>query len=257
MGSDPVDYVPPSPDEDAVTYLPIDKAREARAQVGFGPTDLRGAQATGGMRVGEHFPFVPGAQMGRLKAEEIGQACDNVVRGHKVWASLLYLGRAQADDVAALLEASQSYEIKVRWERLWVLSPYLARIARLPEAQRPLAEALQADVAGLHLVSKFAEQNNPSVKRLFVRLHDLLLGMLLQKLCESVREPRRCALLCSILAAIETQGEALQAALPRSATAEVRAQAMELLYVAPSGPKARGLSSATLRERLQTWRQRT
>lgn len=256
MGHDPSDYVPPSLDEDAVTYLPIDKAREAQAQVGFGPTDLRGSKATGGMRVGEHFPFVASSAMGRLKAEEVGQACDNVVRGHKVWASLLYLGRAQADDVPTLLEASQSYEIKVRWERLWVLSPYLARLARTPEAQGPLADALQADVAGLHLVSKFAEQNNPSVKRLFARLHDRLLAALLEKLCASVREPRRGALLCSILAAIETQGEVLQAALPKSADAHTRAHVMELVYVAPASDKARRLSSSTLRERLRTWRQR-
>lgn len=256
MGSEPTDYVPPSLDEDAVTYLPVDKTREAQAHAGFGPTDLRGAKATGGMRVGEHFPFVPQANMNRLRPEEVGQACDNVVRGHKVWASLLYLGRAQPEDVAALLEASQSYEIKVRWERLWVLCPYLARIARAPEAQAPLTEALQADVAGLHLVSKFAEQNNPSVKRLFARLHDRLLAALLQKLCASVREPRRCALLCSIVAAIETQGEVLRAALPQKVEPAVRAQAMELLYVAPDRPKSRRLSSETLRERLQTWRQR-
>ena len=247
------DYSPPSRDEDAVTYLPVDRTKAQ--QIGFGPTDLRGAKATGGMKVGEKFTFVPDANMPRLTAEEIGKACDNVVQGREVWASLLYLGRASVEDLPALMEASQSYEIKVRWERLWILAPYMARLARRDEARAPLAQALQEDVAGLHLISKFAEQNNPAVRRLLARLRAPLLAALLQKLCDNIREPRRCALLCSIVATLETGEEALRASLPKDAKGEVKEQVMRLLYVAPARERSKRLSSATLREKLQMWRQ--
>jgi len=125
------EYDPPSRDDDAVTYLPIDKVEAAR--VGFGPTDLRAAKATGGIRLGQHFIFVLDEAMPPLQAEHIASACDNVIRGQEVYASLVYLSRAQPSDVPAIMEASSSYEIKTRWERLWVLGSTLARLARRPE----------------------------------------------------------------------------------------------------------------------------
>lgn len=248
------EYEPPSRDEDAVTYLPIDKQKEAR--IPFGPTDLRGSEAKGGIRLGDKFTFVPDDSMPPLDAERIGKACDNIVRGQESWASILYLSRAQVRDIAPLLEASQSYEIKVRWERLWVLSPFLNRLARHDEARVPLTEAFTEDVAGLHLLSKFAEQNNPSVTKLFARLKPTLLGALLAKLCGDVEQPRRAALLCSILASIETNEAALEQAMPKSASVAQKKAAMQLLYHQPAKEKAKGLSAHVLREKLEVWRKR-
>lgn len=247
-------YVPPSRDEDAVTYLPIDKQKAA--QVPFGPTDLRASKATGGMRVGKQFAFVTDGAMPKLDAERIGLACDNIVRGQETWASLLYLSRAQADDVPMLLEASQSYEIKVRWERLWVLAPFLGRLARREDAQAPLVAAFVEDLAGLHLLSKFAEQNNPAIKRLFKRLHTPLLQALLGKLIEHLGEARRAALLCSIIATLEVQQSALLAAFAKSVTAAQKDAAMALLYHAEPVSHPKRLLASTLREKLEIWRQR-
>ena len=246
------EYEPPTRDEDAVTYLPIDKQKESR--VPFGPTDLRGSSATGGMRVGQKFPFIPDSKMPSLDAEHVGKACDHIVRGHDTWASLLYLSRAQPGDVGLLLEASQSYEIKVRWERLWVLSPFFSRLARRDDARPTLTKAFAEDVAGLHLLSKFAEQNNPSVKKLFARLKPTLLPALLGRLCDHASEPRRAALLCSIIAAMETSEAALQAAFGKSVTSHQKEAAMNMLYHVEPKDKAKTLSSSTLRERLEQWR---
>ena len=246
------DYEPPSRDDDAVTYLPIDKVGAAR--VGFGPTDLRGSQATGGLRLGKHFIFVLDEAMPRLNAEHIAQACDNVVRGQEVYASLVYLSRAQSADVAAVLEASQSYEIKTRWERLWVLSATLARQARREDGQAALIEGFAEDLAGLHLISKFAEQKNPAVKRLFNRLHDTMLSMLLAKLVDHQDDPRRGALLCGIIATVETHEDTLRAALPAKLAPDVAESLIGMLYHVPGGASRRRLSSGVLRDRLHNWR---
>jgi hypothetical protein len=246
-------YDPPSRDDDAVTYLPIDKVEAAR--VGFGPTDLRASQATGGIRLGKQFVFVLDRAMPPLSAEHIGAACDNIIRGQEVYGSLVYLSRAQSADIPAVLEASQSYEIKIRWERLWVLSTTLARLARREEGQKVLVEGLCEDLAGLHLVSKFAEQNNPAVKRLFVRLHDTLLPVLLEKLREYLGDPRRGALLCGIIAVVETQESALRAALPKSLSAQQADELLGMLMVEPERGSKKRLSSNTLRDRLHSWRQ--
>lgn len=245
-------YEPPSRDDDAVTYLPIDKAGAAR--VGFGPTDLRGSKATGGLRLGKHFVFVLDDAMPRLDAEHIAHACDNVVRGQEVYASLVYLSRAQAADVAAVIEATQSYEIKTRWERLWVLSTTMARLARREEGQAALVEGFAEDLAGLHLVSKFAEQKNPAIKRLFSRLHDTLLTMLMAKLVEHQGDPRRSALLCGIIASVETHEDVLRAALPAKTRDDVADGLLAMLYHVPKGAKSRRLSSGVLRDRLHSWR---
>jgi hypothetical protein len=247
------EYEPPSRDDDAVTYLPIDKIEASR--VGFGPTDLRAAKATGGIRLGQNFIFVLDEAMPPLQADHIATACDNVIRGQEVYASLVYLSRAQPSDVPAVMEASSSYEIKVRWERLWVLCGTLARLARRPEGQEALVASFKDDLAGLHLVSKFAEQNNPAIKRLFARLKPTLLPMLLGKLAEHLNDPRRGALLCGIIAHLETQEEVLRAAMPKELPPSTIDALMQMLYTVAVGQSRRTLSSGVLKERLQGWRQ--
>lgn len=247
------DYEPPSRDDDAVTYLPINKTEAAR--IGFGPTDLRAAKATGGIRLGQNFIFVLDESMPPLKAEQISLACDNIIRGQEVYASLVYLSRAQATDVPAVLEASTSYEIKTRWERLWVLSATLARLARKTEGQDTLVTAFKEDLAGLHLISKFAEQNNPAVKRMFARLKPTLLPMLLGKLDEHRDDPRRGALLCGIVAYVETNEQALRAAMPKGLSATTVDELVNRLYTITVKANRKTLSSEVLKERLHGWRQ--
>jgi hypothetical protein len=245
-------YNPPSRDDDAITYLPIDRAK-ANA-IPFGPTDLRAAKATGGIRIGKSFVFVLDEAMPRLEAAHIAQACDNIVQGQESYPSLLYLSRARHEDVPALLEASQSYEIKVRWERLWVLSPFLARLARQEEGQQAILAGFGEDLAGVHLLSKFAEQNNPGVKRLFARLHDPLLALLLSRLREYRTDPRRAALLAGIIATLETKEDVLRAAMGPEVDEATQNDLLGMLYVKyPSGYGSK-LSSVVLKEKLQTWR---
>lgn len=240
-----------SREDDAITYLPIDRVQASR--IPFGPTDLRASKPTGGIRIGKKFVLVRDDAMPRLAAAQIADACDNIIRAQNSYASLLYLSRARSEDVAALLEASQSYEIKVRWERLWVLSPYLSRMARYETGRAALLEGFGEDLAGVHLLSKFAEQNNPSVKKLFQRLHDPLLVMLLKRLQEYRTDPRRAALLSGIIAVVETKEDALREAMKDADEATV-ADILSLLYVKyPSGYGTK-LSSSVLREKLRGWR---
>lgn len=245
-------FQPPKSDEDAVTYLPIDRTKEA--QIPFGPTDLRGSKPTGGIRIGKTSVFVLDEAMPRLEAAQIGLACDNVVRAQESYASLVYLSRARAEDVTAIFEASQSYEIKVRWERLWVLCPFLARLARQTEAQAALVAALKEDLAGLHLVSKFAEQNNPSVKRLFSRLHDPMVVMLMERLREYRTDPRRAALLSGIIAIVETNEEVLRKAIGKDTAPAIAEEMMRLLYIKAGASTGSKLSSNTLKGKLEGWR---
>lgn len=247
-------YDPPEPDDDAITYLPIDKAKESR--IPFGPTDLRGASPTGGIRIGQTFIFVTDAAMPKLDATHIGHACDNIIRGQNVYASLVYLGRARLDDLPSLAEASQSFEIKVRWERLWILSPFLARLARQPEGPARLVEVLREDLAGVHLLSKFAEQKNPAVKKLFGRIHDPMLVMLLERLHEYHRDGRRAALLCSIIASFETSEDVLRQALTSLKQKVPVDELLQMLATQSAGQKETKLSSQTLKDKLETWRQR-
>lgn len=239
------------PGEDGITYLPIDRSRAT--EVRFGPTDLRGSKPLGGVRIGNHGPFVLDDQMPRLEAAYIAQACDNIVKAHDTYPSLMYLGRARVPDIAALFEASQSYEIKIRWERLWVLSPYFSRLARLDEGKQAILVAFQEDLAAVHLLSKFAEQNNHAVKRLFTRLHDPLLSFLLERLIQYRDDPRRATLLAGIVGTFETHGDVLRRAMGDVDEATVQ-DILSLLFVKYPSPYGTKLSSGVLREKLQAWR---
>ena len=242
----------PDPDQDAITYLPVDRTG-VRDPI-YAPTDPRDARATGGMRIGDSFIFVLDEAMPRLQPEIIGRACDNLVRGRETYASLLYLQRARNEDVVTLLGASQSAEVKVRWERLWVLSPFLARLARTSDGRRALMAAFNDDLSGIHLLSKFVEQNNHAVRRLFTRLHDAMLPFLLARLVQHQKDPRRAMLLVSIIATVEVKEDLLRAALPAELKATERDELLGLLYVRLTRGHDNRLSSTVMRDKLQSWR---
>jgi hypothetical protein len=245
-------YKPKGPDEDGMTFLPID--RSSAAEKIYTETDPRKTQALGGVRIGHEGVFVLDEQMPRLTAEGVGQACDNVVRGKDAYSGLLYLSRARVEDIGAMVEASQSYEIKVRWERLWVLTPFLSRLSRPDAGRAAILASFAEDLPGIHLLSKFAEQNNPAIKRMFTRLHDPLLAFLLDSLVRFRDDPRRAALVSGIVGTFEQKEAVLRRFFPADTDEAVIEEVLNLLYVRPAQDFGSRLSSAVLRDKLQGWR---
>lgn len=238
---------------DSVTYLPIDRWRSVDDI--FASEDPRASKPVGGVRIGKQAVFIGSGQMPRIDSESAAQFCDNIVRGRETYTSLLYLSRARPQDARILFEASQSPEIKVRWERLWVLSPFFARLARHPDGQTELLECMKDDLAAIHLLSKFIDQKNPSVKRLFKRLHEPLLDLLVSRLVQYRSDPRRASLLSGIIATFETNREAIERALSKcNNDAEVAEDVMSLLLMRTAGNHGNKLSAETLREKLFGWR---
>jgi hypothetical protein len=215
----------------------------------FTPTDPRNVSAIGGVRLGEEFRFVADDQMPRLEIDHVITACDNIVRGTECYPSLLYLSRARAEDARTLFDATQSSDIRQRWERLWVLSPFFARLARSPEGQKELLDCIRDDLAAVHLLSKFIEQKNDSVKRLFKRTHDDLLKLLLEHLVENYDDSRRLNLLTSIIAMVETDGDVLRKILESFADKQVIDETLASLSI--KGRHSTRLSSNVLRRKLQ------
>jgi hypothetical protein len=206
-----------------------------------------------GMRIGPPALFVRDREMPRLHPQQVALACDNLVAGELCYTSLVYLSRARVEDTATLFRGSESAELRVRWERLWVLSPYLAKLARTAEGRTQIAACMGEDLAAVHLLSKFAEQRNSSVQRLFKRMHDELLALLLPRLAEFRDDPRRAALLASIIAAVETDAETIDKLLDAHVGAQVREQIVPFLTVRQRDPRLSKLSSEILRDKLERW----
>ena len=213
----------------------------------------RGADADSilGVRLGRPTLFVAFENMPRLHTEQITNACDNIVHGEDTYSSLVYLGRCRTDDTEALFEATKSTEIRVRWERLWVLSTYFAKLARSPEARDRIINCMAEDLVAVHLLSKFVEQKNSAVTRLFSRLRQQLLKLILERLYEYRNDAQRATLLAGILATIETDRRALEKALVEHLGKQVVEELMALLIVRHRLPGK--LSSSLLREKLEQW----
>lgn len=218
--------------------------------VDFSPTDPRSAVPIGGIRLGQDFKFVLSDEMPRLSVPAVIKASENIVRGSECYTSLLYLSRARVEDTKTVFMATQSPDIRQRWERLWVLSPFFSRLARHPEAQTILLECMKDDLAAVHLLSKFAEQKNNSVKRLFERLHDGLLDILLEHLVQYQHDFRRTSLLSSIISVIEKNPSVLRAILSKHAKADVIDELLLLLHT-KAGQGMSRLSAQVLRHKLQ------
>jgi hypothetical protein len=92
------------------------------------------------------------------------------------------------------------------------------------------------------------------VKRLFKRLHDDLLDVLLTRLVQYRDDPRRASLLSGIISTIELDSDVLQRTLERVADERDIDEAMSLLVMRHRGVQGNKLSSETLREKLFSWR---
>lgn len=245
-------YRPKGPNEDGITFLPLD--RSGASDKKFGPTDPRNQTGLGGMRLGVTKTFALEEDMPRLAAEQVAQACDNIVRGKEAYSGILYLSRARVEDIPALLTASMSREIRVRWERLWVLTPFMSRLSRSEEGRQALLDGLSEDLGGVHLLSKFAEQNNPAIKRMFARLHDPLLAFLMARLVEFRFDARRAALISAIVGTLEHREDVLRQAIGPDVDPEHAQEALSLLYMRHTQDFGSRLSSGVLRDKLVGWR---
>jgi hypothetical protein len=79
--------------------------------------------------------------------------------------------------------------------------------------------------------------------------------MLLGKLAEHRDDPRRGALLCGIVATLETQADAIRAAMPKEVAAKDVDELMGMLYTVSVPGRHKNLSSGVLKEKLHAWRQ--
>lgn len=223
---------------------------------GYADSDLHSGVAIGGMRLGQSFVFVAAQAMPQLSLEQIGQACDALAKGQDTYRSLLLLHRLRPIDIPLIWQATVSEQLQIRWERLWILSPFLNRLIRAPESQKLLLEQLRGDVPALHLLSKFAEQSNHAVRRIFARLQ----GPLVAFLCEQVikwwgNDQSQFQQVAAILATLETDEEKLRAALLLGkGKAEQVESILNRLYIRYNNQHGGRLSSKILRDKLQSWR---
>jgi hypothetical protein len=144
-----------------------------------------------------------------LKPELVLQAVEQVAAGEGSYRGVLYLSFARIADVPALFEASRAQDVETRWKRLWVLSPFLTKISRTQQGRTVLASHLRADLPALNLLGKFEQKRHASVRRLFSRMHDELLGILLDALVATKGEPRRVAIFAALIALVDTDGAVL------------------------------------------------
>ena len=209
------------------------------------------------LREGPPPVFLRGKEMPRLHPDHIAQACDNIVAGRDCYASLIYLGRVKCEDVPLLFQATQSHELRVRWERLWVLSPYFARISRLHEGRVQLLACMRDDLPALHLISKFTEHKSQAVMRLFKRLKKDLTALLLEKIAEFRNDQRRADLISSILEVIEGDPNALQKAIDEHVPKALRNEVLPWIRVREKNTdRYKRLSPKRLLKLLRKWSER-
>lgn len=166
-----------------------------------------------GVGHGHSTLFKKANDLPRLKQALVEQACAQIKEGNAAYRSVLYLCFARVHDIDTLFLASQSEDVEVRWHRLWVLAPFLTKLSRSQAGREVIERHLRDDLQALSLLSKFEEQRHPSVRRLFSRMHDPLLAIVLDALCSSPVGERRFVVLAKILASIETERSVLKNAL--------------------------------------------
>ena len=208
--------------------------------------------ASGGMKLGQPFRFVAEDEMPGLEMERIVEACDSLIEGSDCYSALTYLSRARAADLTALMEATQSTDVKERWQRLWVLSGVFARLARSKEGQEQLSELFENDLAALHMFSSFDPKNNVAVKKCFERLHGDLLTRILTVLVNFQEDEARSTLLAGIVAVIEDDREVLRQTLSDDHAEDVVEPILALIPLRDTGVEGRGnVSSRAILERLR------
>jgi len=182
------------------------------------------APVAAGASRGKPSLFAKEADLPRLKPELVLQAVDQVAAGKGAYRGVLYLSFARIADVPALFEASKSTDVETRWKRLWVLSPFLTKISRTQQGRAMLASHLRGDLAALNLLGKFEAKRHASVRRMFSRMHDELLAILLDALVQARADQRRVAIFASLVALVETDGTVLERELKTRNASELIAK---------------------------------
>ena len=205
-----------------------------------------------GMKLGRNFRFVAEEDMPSLEADGIAEACDELVQGINCYPSLLYLSRARLKDIPSIFEASRSSDVQVRWQRLWVLCPILARLARAADGRNHVIDEVTADLPALHMFAKFDPKNNPGPRRFFDRLQGDLTDKLLDVIVEHRQDEARRTLLVGILAVVETSQFVLEQKLTERHSASMCQDVMRLLVTEDTSGDPKRLSAEDLRHRLET-----
>ena len=153
------------------------------------------------------------AELTVLEAGRVREACERLIAAKQTYRSLLYLNRARLEDVPALFAASHSADLEERWKRLWVLAPFLSRVARHRLGARAIADELRRDLSALQLFVKLVDADNLSADRLLERAHDEILPLVLERVLALRSDPRRLPTAVTLLAAIERREPMLREAL--------------------------------------------
>ena len=74
--------------------------------------------------------FAAKAERMHIDASLWARVCDQVASGEAKYGHLLLLQRVVVDDLEAIYEALKHADVTVRWNRFWVSTPTLARLAR-------------------------------------------------------------------------------------------------------------------------------
>lgn len=189
-----------------------------------------------GVRPGRVAPVLPRGELPAITVPRVVRALDGIACKQGCYAHVLYLARCRPNDVFVLLEASQDADVKVRWQRLWILAPTLARLARSQEGSGRVVEGLDGDLLGAYLLAKMHSGKPSAIKRLFDRTHDPLLVSMLKRLWEFRTETQRLGLLVEVIAALETRESVLSEVTPRVLGAEAAALVWPWLRVEPDAP---------------------
>ena len=151
--------------------------------------------------------------------------CDQVAAGEARYSHLLFLQRVVVEDLDAIYEALKNPDVKIRWNRLWVSAPTLARLARRASGALKVAQLLGDDLGALHILARFRSDKTPAVRRLFQRIHADILPDLIGRLWEERSDLRKAGALSEIIGQIERRADVLR----DLATARISPTAWDLL----------------------------
>ncbi|MBN1959403.1 MAG: hypothetical protein JW841_00530 [Deltaproteobacteria bacterium] len=186
----------------------------------------------------------------RLDPDRIKQACAFLLSGKASYRALVYLSRTTAADIPVLFEFTRSPNSKERWARLWIVSRFLARLSRDPNAREQITESFRQDVSALYLVSQFTKQKNRALERMFQRLHDELLAIAFTTLSRDRTNQRRVHFLVKIIAAIETTKANLQDAIEKTLGEKAVDDILPLLILVEPKPERESASTKQIGQRL-------
>ena len=111
--------------------------------------------------------FAAKAERMHIDASLWARVCDQVASGEAKYGHLLLLQRVVVDDLEAIYEALKHADVTVRWNRFWVSTPTLARLARRSVGAEKITELLRDDLGALHILARFDGSSRGSMVRFY------------------------------------------------------------------------------------------